>query len=250
MKNRLMKIISLLTATFIITLSFSACVSTNPSNKTSSPIYDNVELIESSASGEPCSYEELQDYIKCYDNVNFLRFEIVEQYSPDEAVKLTNESFFENSSTLYKVKINYDYLNQKEVDIEANIAKAGTATKQVKDDPLYMVGQVYAAPIINLDSIWSTTIPELTFAVQEINNEEFAYHIRFEDINLSSEKNISLDLEMTDSEKSVITSTSNNPVVYTQKMTTNNLGDFIRDDWAKRGYEFQKLNTENGGEVK
>lgn len=37
-----------------------------PLEITTPPIYDNVNFIEVSASGEPTSYEELQDYIKCY----------------------------------------------------------------------------------------------------------------------------------------------------------------------------------------
>lgn len=183
----------------------------------------------------------LQDYIKCYKEVNFVKYKILYQYTPNEAVEITQNSIFQNTSTLYKVLITYDYLNQKDVNIEANVSKAGTATNQIENDPMYLIGQTYASPLLYVDNSRYTSLSALTFGIYEINGTEFAFHIKFDNINLLNESYDNLNLEVLDNEKSIVTSTKNNPVKFTQKSLADELGSYIREDWSFRGYVFEDL---------
>ncbi len=200
------------------------------------PIYDNVKLLSSSATGNPTSYEELQDYIECYDEVSFVEYEILSVYSPQEAVEITGEDFFLTSTTLYLANIYYDLMNDESVDMTINIAKAGISGSQIESDPVYLVGQKLAAPVFNIGSSWCIALPEMTYSIYTINDIEFAYHISHENIRLTDDSLANLDMNLQTSEEFVVTSTVNNPVNYTQKSTIADLSEFIREDWSKRGY--------------
>lgn len=205
------------------------------------PIYDDVTIMDFSPTGQPMSYEELQDYISIYDTVNFLGYEILYQYTPEEAVAITDEEMFENTSTLYRVLINYDYLNQTELHMEVNLGKAGTPTNQIKNDPIYMVGQSFISPLIGLDGSWCVGLPELVFSVYDINDRDIAYHIRYDNIKLIDSEYENLDMDVLNGEDMVITSTKNNPVNYSQKSLADDLVAFIRDDWKSRNYIFEEF---------
>lgn len=205
----------------------------------SSPIYTNVEFNEVSGSGLPTSYEELQDYIRCYEKVNFVRYEILGQYTPEEAVAVTGESYYKDSTTLYRALITYDYLNQRELNYEINLAKAGTPSRQIENDPLYMIGQSYISPLNRLDESTFVGLPGLVFSVYNIQDIDIAYQIRFENIKLTDDKYPNLDMGVLRGEELVVTSTENNPVKYVQKSLVDELSAFIREDWKARGYVFE-----------
>lgn len=196
------------------------------------PIYDNVEIIsEASVAGEAGSYEDLAENDLPYrKNLCFIAFEVESVYSEEEEIGIVGES---RSSTLYKAHVYYDFLSDSECDYYINIYHAGDETSQYYGCPGYAVGHKYAAAVSGNET-WVVANTKLEFSIYTINDVEFAYHHCAEEIKLSGDY-VNLDLEMTDSEKSVITTTKNNPVLYTQKSTVKSLGSFIRDDWSSRG---------------
>lgn len=224
-----------------------------PLSLRSNPIYE-VEVffddISPSFSGsEPAqSYEELARDLLLYNNsFNFVKYEITGIYSSEEVEKITKSDINGNSSTLYKARIVYDYLNQKETSIEINLARNGTATQQWRGQPLYNVGDVFVASLWDLDEYLSGGLtyvvadPELNFTIHEINGIKFAYYKndRIKFINSDSK---SLDVGVLNSEKSLVTTTHNNPVEYTQKLLVDELTEFIRNDWRQRNFKFLDLN--------
>jgi len=222
-----------------------------PLSLPANPIYENVDFLEQANSGGAQSYDELEERLRIYEPVNFVKYEIIGVYTPDEAVKITGEDFFKNASTLYKIRIVYDYLNQEEVNIEANVAKAGFAETQIEGSPLYMIGEVYISPLLNLDKFLNREtalcvgMGELTFAFHTIKNVDFAYLIKTKNIDFIDEDNKNLDLGILVDEEFVITSAKNNPVNYTRKLSESDLADFIRNDWIKRGLNVLDLKTYN-----
>ncbi|MDR0197595.1 MAG: hypothetical protein LBI36_05180 [Oscillospiraceae bacterium] len=211
------------------------------------------------------SYEDLMsDFGSGYHTslLNFVKFEITGVYTPEEAVKITdNENFSsKHRATLYSAKIVYDYLNRKELDIEIVLSKAGNEDNQTEGSPNYMVGERYISNLryfkdsLNSGLAQCGTDSYLTFAVYEINDIELAYYLYHVDLllddcvmNLSSDKYVNLDLKLTDGEEYVITSAKNNPVRYVQKSTVEDLTDFIREDWTERGFRFYEFNLEKAG---
>lgn len=224
-----------------------------PLSLTEQPIYDNVAFVETEAVGEAASYDELDEWLLIYDTVNFVKYEIIGIYTPEEAVKISGEDFFKDATTLYKARITYDYLNQKEVDIEVNVAKAGTSERQIEGAPLYMIGEVYVSPLKNLDKYvnseiaWCVGMGELTFSVYEVNGVDFAYQINSK-IRISDTQYDNLDVGLLADEEFVITSTKNNPVKFTQKSLLADLTDFIRKDWTAKGFNSLNLRAYDGFE--
>ncbi len=196
------------------------------------PIYDNVEIIpEASVAGEALSYEELAENDLPYrSNLCFIAFEIESVYSDEEEIKIVGEN---RSSTLYKAHVYYDLLSDSECDYYINIYHAGDQKSQYYGCPGYAVGHKYAAAVSGNET-WAVANSKLEFSIYTIDGVELAYHHCAEEIKLTGDY-VNLNLEMADTEKSVITTTKNNPVLYTQKSTVKSLGSFIRDDWSSRG---------------
>lgn len=93
------KVISILTASFILCINIAGCSST--ANISSDILSDNENpaliadsFAETEGTGIPQSYEELQDFIRPYPSVNYLGFEIIKRYSPEEAFEITNDDMF------------------------------------------------------------------------------------------------------------------------------------------------------------
>ncbi|MDE7289912.1 MAG: hypothetical protein K2N71_10490 [Oscillospiraceae bacterium] len=202
------------------------------------PIYENVGFVERNSDGNPTTYEELQDFIPSYGNVTFLEYEIIAQYTPEEAFEKTGDEIFKHSTILYQAHIYYDHLNDTPVDMIVDLGKAGLPDSQIENDPPYAVGQKIIAPLSGYNTTCCVAIPELVYYVYEVNGVKLAYHVSSEKIVLESEAFANLDMELTDSERFLVTSTANNPVKFTQKSTVDDLTDFIRQDWEARGYDF------------
>ncbi len=228
----------------ILSIAFTACGSNDAAGEAAlngldyvlelneEHIYDNVEIIpEASVAGEAGSYEELAENDLPYrKNLCFIAFEIESVYSEDEEIEIVGES---RSSTLYKAHVYYDFLSDSECDYYINIYHAGDKTSQYYGCPGYAVGYKYAAAVSGNET-WMVANSKLEFSIYTIDGVELAYHHCAEEIKLSGDY-VNLDLEMVDAERSVITTTKNNPVIYTQKSTVKSLGSFIRDDWSGRG---------------
>lgn len=202
------------------------------SDATESELYI-AEIIDESSSGEPLGYEELaSEYLSAYKNLQFISYEITDIYSSDEAFELTGNDMFKRQSTLYRVHVYYDHLNDCKTNYYLNIAHAGNAEKQHLGYPIYEVGQRFVSAVFGSSDTWRVPVPELEFVLMDTESEKFAYH-------LYSEMEISDDsltfINMNESEKSLITSTENNPMIFTHKFSTTELSNFIRQDWNERG---------------
>ncbi len=248
-----MKKIKLIFFCTILSIAFTACGNIDTSSEAAidgldyvlelneEPIYDNVEIIpESSPTGEVRNYEELATYDLPYrNNLCFIAFEIESVYSAEEEIEIVGEN---RSATLYKAHVYYDFLSESECDYYINIYHAGDQISQYYGCPGYSVGHKYAGAVSGNET-WVVANSKLEFSIYTIDGVEFAYHHCAEEIKLIGDY-VNLDLEMADIENSVITTTQNNPVVYTQKSTVTSLGSFIRDDWNNRGL----VETEKGDE--
>lgn len=195
--------------------------------------YYVAEIVDESGSGEPLNYEEIaSEYLSTYKNLQFISYEITDIYSSDEAFELTGNDAYKRQSTLYRVHVYYDHLNDCKTNYYLNIAHAGNAKKQHLGYPIYEVGQRFMSAVFGSSDTWRVPVPELEFVLMDTESEEFAYH-------LCSEMEISDDslalVDMNEKEKVLITSTKNNPMIFTHKFSTIELSDFIRRDWNERG---------------
>lgn len=206
------------------------------------PAYTNVAFREEDGgAGEPQSYEDLQDFLDP-DGVSFFGFRILGVYTAEEAFEITgNDVYPSGYTTLFKAKLNYDYLNNKAVDIDVNIAKAGSSKIQFEGSPLYEVGGEYAAYFTNMDLEEPRLVacPELLFTLKSDGVRKYALHPMFGKIDFTTAEGTSLDLGIEGGEISVITSTSNNPVKYVHLYDIEELAAFFREDWTARGYTFK-----------
>lgn len=148
-------------------------------------IYNDVTIRNDESTGSPKSYSELVDFLEPYaDNMNFVRFSIEKQYSPDKAAGLIGEKL-SKVSTLFDALIDYDYLNNTEVDMNILLVQAGNAESQYANCPLYGIGDVYAAFLSGFDpNSWNVACPELLFAISSNTN---CYHINAEEIIFTDE---------------------------------------------------------------
>lgn len=195
---------------------------------------------DSEGTGIPQSYEELQDFISPFSEVNFLGLEIVRRYSPEEAYEATDDDIYLYGSTLYDIHITYDYLNAQPLDINTKLCSAGTAEKQHEGYPPYSEGDKFAGFLLQFDpDDVNVKFPELLFAVDDSADPPVGYHVGFDEIDFTDKDGNSIgDSDFTAT--AVVTTTSNNPVTYTDRIPMDALTDFLRNDWTERGYE---LNT-------
>ena len=208
------------------------------------PVYDHADPSDNIVDGFPLTYEELQEYLDT-DNMNLLRFEILDVYSPKEAVAVTKNTVFQDrgGATLFKARLTYDYLNDKPIDIEVNIAHPGTDKIQYDNFPLYGVGEEYIASFSRFDLNEADIVPvhELEFAVRSNGSEERAFHLRFGYVNFITPDGRDLDMGIPGGQALVVTTTKNNPIKYVHMYDIDELAEFFRNDWTARGYKFSKL---------
>ena len=234
------KIVFALTACVAMCTALSGCTASSGSDMLTdnvNPPLAAVSFAEAEGTGIPQSYEELQDFIRPYSAVNFLGFEIVRRYSAEEAFEATNDDIFLHSATLYDIHVTYDYINAQPLDIYTGLSSAGTAEEQYEGYPPYSEGAEVACflPRFEADAV-NYEFGELMFAVDEESKTPMGYHIGFDKIDFVDKDGNRLgDDNFT--AYSVVTSTSNNPVTYTDMISMDALSDFFRADWTERGYE-------------
>lgn len=235
------KIVLTLSACLILCVSLTGC-STSPSSTdmlvgNQNPPLTAVSFAENEGTGIPQSYEELQDFIKPYPSVNYLGFEIIKRYSTEEAFEITNDDMFLYGATLYDIHVTYDYINDKQLDIYTKLSSAGTAEEQFEGYPPYSEGDKLACFLPRFDSsAINYEFAELTFAIDDEGKTPIGYHIGFDKIDFVNQDGTRIADEDF-AAVSVITSTSNNPVIYTDMISMNVLSNFLREDWTGRGYE-------------
>ena len=199
------------------------------------PYYYDVQVnTETSVTGEPQSFDALADEFSAKTDVYAVQ--VIREYAPGEAVDIYGHDFH-TSSTLYRVRAYYDLVNDKAVDFEFNVVHGGSRERQFEGCPGFGAGRKYVMCFKNgVDANqMNVAVSELEFEIYTIDGIDLAYHICGDNIRLKGAY-MNIDLEMAESEKSVVTTTSNNPVRYTQKSTVGALSEFFRTEFWKRGY--------------
>lgn len=245
-----MKKASILAESLAWVIMLTGCSSATSPGNTPDILTDNSEpqltaisFVENEATGIPQSYEELQDFIKPYSSVNYLEYEIIKRYSPEEAFEITDDDMFLYGATLYDIHVIHDCINDRELDIYTKLSSAGTVEEQFKGFPPYLEGDRFACflPQFDPDAV-NYKFSELLFAIDDENEKPVGYHIGFDKIDFVNQNGNNIaDENFTVS--SVITSTSNNPVTYTDRIPLDTLSDFLREDWLERGYELSDNNS-------
>lgn len=205
-------------------------------------IYPSCEFIDNPATGGAFSYEEFAEDSRYMTAHSLVRVKILEAYTPEDAYLITGDTIYlENRSTLFKAEITYDYLHSREMSLEINLFRSGSGECQTKGLPLYAPDEEYVMMLS--ESYQNEYYPQMEFAIHYVNGVELAYQVGNKYLKLESEfvdtLYPNLDLAMDESERRVVTSTPNNPVHYTYKMTVEDLVSFIREDWTARGFNFE-----------
>lgn len=186
----------------------------------------------------------MQEIISIYsDKVNFVIYEIIEICSEDEKSKFKGLDSY--STTLYKARIEYDCLNDEPADKIIYLAKAGNSKLQPENQPLYNIGEKYAAMLMNLSfDSWNTALPELTFAVKEKNEKTCLYQIRFDFMSFVDINGKEIGDKINENEQYEYTTTKNNPVKYVRKFELDEIIGFLKDDWLNRKYTINRIDNE------
>ncbi len=194
-----------------------------------------VTTIDDSATGIVTSYEDICDYLSGYTNLQFITFEIVSAYSPDEAYELTGSDIFTRLTTLYKVHVTYDWLADCEVDYYMNIAHAGDKEQQYLGKPMYEVGMTFTSAVFGSSDTWRVPVGEMEYLLVDGT----AYHLGTEAF-ITSEYIPSLIEEAS----KIYFSAENNPMLFSSYVDAEALGEFIRNDWTERGFLEEKTSDD------
>ena len=140
--------------------------------------------------------------------------------------------------TLYEVNINYDYLNLESCDIDAYVWIKGTESAQLAGMPVYAKGDDIFASLTMAENGSVTVVDEILYDVYTLNDVDIAYHRGYEDINPGY-----TDMGILDNEREFITTTTNNPVVYTHKASVKELSRYIRRKINEKELNYADLET-------
>ena len=140
--------------------------------------------------------------------------------------------------TLYEVNINYDYLNLESCDIDAYVWIKGTESAQLAGMPVYAKGDDIFASLTVAENSSVTVVDEILYDVYTLNDLDVAYHRGYEDINPGY-----TDMGILDNEREFITTTPNNPVVYTHKASVKELSRYIRRKLNEKELNYADLET-------
>ena len=205
-------------------------------------VYDDVfEGINGNGfTGAPMSYDEVMEMITSplqKENGIFLdSFYLVETVRAipyEEARELNGWTEVCEGKTVYEVRILSDLISSEEINrTEKIIVANGTVEWQKGGDPVYAPGERFTVALTKPQERcdYLQTPSSITFRYDVIENEEeITLYSRGSEIDkLGLPTSAKLD-------EKVITSTTQNPAHYTQKLSLNALTEFLRSDWKQRG---------------
>lgn len=199
------------------------------------PVYRDVEISEPEpATGEPQSFEELlQAKQDLGDKLRGVAYEITNVYTYEEAVNIYEE--FNPHRTLYRAHAFYDVINDCPLNYYFDVAGWGSEQWQDEGRPVYAVGDRLLSFFGKLYNGYELPDSYTEFMLFEVGGVKMAYHIGKENIRFEGREYPNLDLEMPESERKVVTTTENNPIIFTQKSTLQSLSDFMRDKMSFYG---------------
>ncbi len=212
----------------------------------SEPVYERIHAVDTvPCTGIPESLDEVLNEMS--GRLSGIAYEITYVYSREEAENL-HEEFADDiysMRTLYRAHAFYDVLNDRPLDYYFDVAGWGTEDTQEDGYPPYAVGDRLLSFFNDGDS--EIKVPKskllefMLFCLKGTDSDggetdvKIAYHIDSLRTRFESPAYPNLDLEMTESEREVITTTKNNPIRFTQKSTLRSLSDFMRTELYNRG---------------
>ncbi len=168
-----------------------------------------------------------------WDADSFYLVETVKVLTLDECRELAGWDDNYADRVMYKVKVQKDLISGETVDRVENIfISMGNIEWQNKGDPIYAPGErftvVLTKPYEGCDFLRTTAAFAFRYDAIEENGEIMLYSrgSELDELNMPTSVNI---------EESVITSTTKNPAIYSQKLKLTAFADYLREDWEKRG---------------
>ncbi len=200
----------------------------------SEPIYERQIPIDTiPGSGTPINFENVLNDLS--GQFSGIAYEITNVYTREEAENLHENFDLPDERTLYRAHAFYDVLNDRPLDYYFDIAGWGSAKMQEDGYPPRAIGDRMLSFFNDNDREVKVPNSNFEFMLFEIGGVKIAYHICKSRIRFESAAYPNLDLEMAESEKEIVTTTSNNPIRFTQKSTLRSISDFMRTELYNRG---------------
>lgn len=202
--------------------------------------------------GPPPTAEEVVNRLKPVPD--YPEYDLDSYYLVEVIRALTNEEYMQmngakessvNGYTVYEVRLVEDLISGKESDSTAYVLiPAGNGARiQLHGDPTYAPGEKFTAALSKpcegydfLTSVCDSTlrydIPEMDFTP---DNMETMLYYRGGGLARAPQPIADLPFETEEIELTVVTSTSQNPVTYIQKIALDDLVQFLREQWQRAG---------------
>ena len=207
------------------------------------PAYDDVfeEIAVNTYTGAPMTYDEIMEMITpdaehpMWDVDSFYLVETVKALSSDECEQLAGrDDLGSGYMTVYEIKVLEDLISGEKTDrTERILITMGTAERQKGGDPIYAPGEkftiILAKPYAGADFLRTPGAFAFRYDVASDGEGNTVLYSRHSDLD-----RLQLDTSE-DIDEKVITSTTQNPAHYTQKLSLNALTEFLRTDWEQRG---------------
>lgn len=184
-------------------------------------------------SGPLMTYDEVMDRIASQDmkdhNIHLDSFYLVETV---RALSVEGYEWDNSDSTIYEVKIIKDLISGEDVNrTEKIIISNGTPKWQYEYDPAYAPGERFTIALTKpVDGVDYLNAPFYYMFKYDVASDGSGYIYsrcsEIDKLNLPTSENI---------RETVVTSTTQNPAGYTQKVTLDAVVKFLRNDWKSRG---------------
>ena len=203
-------------------------------------VYDDVfRGAAGSATGAPMTYEDVMSMIASGEEHgeyldSLYLVETVKALTAKECAKLDGWDITYSDRTIYEVNIIEDLISGEAVGRKEYIfVSMGNTQWQNKGDPIYAPGEKFTVALTKPQQGCDFLRTPGSFMFRYDAVEDASGNI-----TLYSRNSAMDDLDLPNAvaiEKTVITSTTKNPAIYTQAVELKALVDFIRSDWEQRG---------------
>lgn len=197
---------------------------------------DFYSLLEASLTDSSLSHYDFPEAMNFYDVLEY-QLEEENELCGANLVRLTinGVSGEQDYRTLYDVTINYDYLNQESCQVDGLVWLEGSSKNQLAGMPVYDSGDVILCSLIPT-SEGLGAVSELLYDVYELSGTDIAYHRYYSAVDPGY-----TDMGILPTEAEFITTTENNPVLYTHKAAVRELTRYIRRKVNGEDYRYSDI---------
>ena len=178
--------------------------------------------------GYSVKYYDVRDgYIADLDNVAIIRFVVEDSLSDETEIKNTVDrkiTIDPDNQTLYRIHVGYDYFAMEDPDVDMWLISDGSVKNQLVGRPV-MEGEYIAVATMTDEGVM-VPVPELVYAVYNVNGLDLAYHVYSAEGFMvdPGDTNMGIYEEETVAYKTA----ANNPEIYTQKAAVRELTSYLR----------------------